>query len=251
VARNPLTKIQFLILSGLWLLSIPAFADPAAPSPLLHSPKGHFDIRFQPQEHRLYPTPNERSLAPGIKSQIYSISFYLSGKDTAIAMVYFTDIQHSAAEKFPTPLTTLLGHMVWSPDEDFVVLPKENWPAQTGEIIPRQAVSLRTSSVWQTADFALQTEGLIWINPLQAIGNTVDGCRHDVKEFDGGSGRTLAYQSADSPEGYEILSSNGKTVVLKKVLGDCANDADRQAFHADCIIMDISFGRREIGSCPP
>jgi hypothetical protein len=246
--------IRLLPFAGLFFLQALVHADdyaqPQDQTPIFHSPKGQFDIRFQPEERRLYATPYERSLAPSTKSQVYSISFYLPGHDEAASMMYFTDIERPN-QKFPTPIATLMKEMVWSPEEDFVVLPREAWPTVDGEVIPRQAVLLRTEGVWKYSDFPLQTEGMVWLNPLQAIGNSVQGCRHEVEEFDGGSGRAQSYQTADPPVGYEILSHDGDRVVLKKVLGDCATDTDRKEFHADCVIMNVSFGRREIGSCPP
>jgi len=217
----------------------------------LHSPSGKYDIGFQPQAQRLYSGPHEKTLPSGIKCQVYSLSFYPAGKDTANAVTYFTDIQETPESKFPTPLNALAKKIIWSPAEDFVILPQEDWHQPSGTASPRQAVSLdSTKSVWQTADFPLRTDSLIWVTPLKVIGNVVEGCRAEVQQFDGKSGRTSAFQTADPPEGYEILSANSNQVVLKKFLTSCATDANRQTFHEDCVIMNLSFGRREIGSCP-
>ena len=62
-------------------------------------------------------------------------------EDAAVALTYFTDIQRSN-ENFPMPLKTIVKQLLWSPDEDFVVLPAEAWPTVNGEVIPAQAVSL-------------------------------------------------------------------------------------------------------------
>jgi len=216
------------------------------------SPKGKFEIGFKPQAQRLFAGPHQRPLPPDIKSQTYSVSFYPTGKETAVAIAYFTDIQPRPDSRFPVPAALLAGQVLWSPDEDFAVLPKENWPrAPEEKPAPRQAISLQLSSVWQFADFPFTGNELFWISPRQAIGNVIEGCREEVREFDGRSGRTTLFQSADPPQGYRILAADGKNIVLRQVLGSCADETQRQAFQPGCMTMNVSFGRREIGPCPP
>lgn len=215
------------------------------------SPSGHFEIGFEAQDHRLYPSLHERPLPPNLKSQVYSVSFYPAGQDSAVAVTYYTDIQDAPNSPFPTPPAQIARRILWSPNEDFAILPAEAWPHADSEApAPAQAVSLRSSSVWQTADVPFPIQSMVWMDPLTAAGDYVDGCRHDVRKFDGRSGRMLPLQPADPPFGYKIRSADDGQLVMESVLGDCADAAQRRTFHPQCITYNVSFGRREIGACP-
>jgi hypothetical protein len=241
-------RLSTSLLGCLCLLGASLHAD----TPVrLHSPSGKFDVTFEPKERRLYRSPQERSLPEGIKSQVYSISFYPTGMDAAVAVTYFTDIQPTPESRFPVPLSALAKRIFWSPNDDFAVLPVESWPHPNETPALRQAISLRSDSVWQTSDFPFSEEPLVWVTPIRVQGNVVNGCRLEVSEFDGHSGRTFPVQAANPPEGYQISSVNGGQIVLKKVLGSCATDEDKHNFHEECMTLNVSFGRREIGPCPP
>jgi hypothetical protein len=215
------------------------------------SPSGKFEVGFRAQDQALYPTPNMRALPAGKKSRLYSISFYAAGANTPIATTYFTDIQGDNQSEFPTPLAKLAKGILWSPQDSFAVLPQEAWPAQGNTTTAhRQAVSLDLSSSWQVVDFPFQGEPLAWIGTTEVAGNLIDGCRLDVAKFDAKTGKTSFIQQASPPDGYVVQSAVDGVLLLRKVLGDCATDAQRAAFRPECIRYDLRFERREIGACP-
>lgn len=238
---------RFILLAFLW----PGLL--AADEPLVSrflSPAGKFEVSFEPQDRRMYPNPHAKALPEGTQTKLYRVSFYMPASATPMATTYFTDIGLAPGVPFPTPVMTLAKGILWSPEEDFAVLPYERWPAPDGRPTPRQAVSLNSQSSWQYVDFPFSGDPpLIWQSPLAVAGNRIDGCTMDIAIFDGKTGKTSTLQEANPPEGYLIRSWNDQMITMQKVLSSCATESDRARFQEECVVYDLRFGRREIGVC--
>jgi hypothetical protein len=227
------------------LAALPVFAG-ALRTP---SPQGNFEVAFE-----LDPSNSMK----GWKSLRYKVSFYKPGLLTETATTDFYDVSPSSTVMRPTPAADLARRLLWSPREDFVILPPESWPDEAAKKDPalqkrwrRTAVSLNPAYPWQTAPFLLEEKSLVWMDSLQVAGNWRDGCRVAVGAFDARTGKTNPLTDALPPWGYEILSATEKTILMKKVLSPCATPEDARFFVPDCTVYNLSFKRREIGSCPP
>jgi len=237
-----------LYTTSLWCMVLLVMAEPVFSQRVL-SPQGKVDISFEPPDRVSIPDPDKARPTAGLKSIHYKLNFYKPGSNTIVSTTDFYDIQASPEQTFPTPSATILKGMLWSPQEDFVVLPKEAWPPEQKKA--RKAVSLTTDYVWLTTDFTLEDSPLVWIDRSTVVGNFRDDCRVAVAQFDARKGKMRILAEASLPAGYSILSSTDNSVLLKKILGPCATPDNSKFFVPECSIYDLRFNRREISACPP
>jgi hypothetical protein len=221
------------------------------------SPQGKFELAFEAPNSVVNPDPDKSSGTPGLKTIRYRLSFYTLGSATDIATTDFYDVQPSSSNEKPTPAADLVKQMIWSPSEDFVVLPKETWPnpqAAAAAIPPgtvgRKAVSLNPDSPWVTSPFPFDETPLIWPNGTSVVGNLREGCTVSVSEFDAHTGKFNPVNQAALPAGYMLVSGDKNQILMKKVLGPCATQDDSKAFIPECTYYDLQFDRRHIGPCP-
>ena len=215
------------------------------------SPQRRFEVAFEPARPDFSLDPDQEKPTAGLKSVRYNIAFYRHGSRATVAATDYYDIQASPSQPFPTPVSDILHSFIWSPEQDFVILPKENWPPNRKKDVYRRAVSLNTDYAWQTTEFRIEEAPLVWIDPLTVAGNVQEGCRLAVGEFSARTGKMSLISQAAPPAGYTIASSSDKSILLKKVLSSCATAEDRKFFVPECSVFDLRFKRREIGSCPP
>lgn len=222
------------------------------------SPKGKFEVAFEAPGFNPYARTEAPKVDPTLHAIRYKVSFYRPGTNTAIATSEFYDVQVSTGSPKPTAVKALVEKLIWSPEEDFVILPPEPWPKTTaaprGRVLEkagRLVVSLDPSSSWQTGSFYFQEKPLLWMNKTQVAGNWKEDCRAIVGQFDARTGKTTPLMEAAPPEGYEIVAMKGNLLVMKKILSPCAKPADVKNFRPECTILNLTFNRKEIGSCPP
>lgn len=235
------------VLFCLLLLSSPVFAAPKR----FASPQGRWQVAFEPQERRFYSNPKARPLPSDTKVWLYRVQFLTPGRDTPVAVTYFTDIRPAPDNADPTPLDRVVSDIVWNPAETLAVLPPEQWPTADGSAPARQAVSLDPMSSWQTADFPFDGYEFIWDPDGRPVGNRSQGCRRDVVSFDPSTGKTSLVQAADPPSGFIIAAATKEAITMKKVLGSCATETDRREFRQECMTLDLRFGRRQLQPCEP
>jgi len=209
------------------------------------SPHGKFEVAFEPPLTEVRTDPDQPLTGPGPKSIRYRVAFYVAGTEPPIAFDDYYDIYASS----PTSPANLIKGILWSPEEDFAVLPRENWPP-TSDVKGRKAVSLNTSFPWEYVPLLLDDRTLVWMDSLRLVGNSKDGCRLSVAQFDGRTGKTTPIMEGENAYGYEVVGSTGNKVLMKKVLSSCATPEDTRDFTSECITLDLDFLRREMAPCP-
>jgi hypothetical protein len=245
--------LAFLILG---LLTHPSFGDGSL-SKRYTSPKGKFEVLFENPNEVVSPDPDRVTATPGFRTIRYRISFYKPGSQTDIATTDFYDVGPKKADTAAMNFSELVKQMVWSPEEDFVILPEESWPnpqmaaaVNPPGSIGRKAVSLNTIFPWLTASIPLDANMLIWANSTILVGNFRDSCRLSVNEFDAKTGKLTSVSQADLPAGYVIVSGDQNQILMKKVLGPCAKPEEAKSFVPECTYLDLQFGRRHMSACP-
>jgi hypothetical protein len=213
------------------------------------SPHGTVEVAFEPPPDMVPADPDKPDPTAGVRHRLYQVAFYPPGSNTALALAPFNDVYGSSDTPKPSTFDQLFKQLHWSPDEDFVILPRERWPAGYPSA-PRQAVSLNKKFPWQIMPFPLEEEPIVWADPLHAIGNRHDGCRWDVVEFDGPSGKTTSVAPGSDVDGYKILEVREKQILMKKYRSECAPKSAGGSFQSDCITMNLSFMRLEAAACP-
>jgi hypothetical protein len=221
------------------------------------SPQGKFELAFENPNTLVNPDPDKPPVTPGVKTVRYCLSFYKPGSTTDIATTDFYDVRPSTSSTPPVPVADYVKQMLWSPEEDFVVLPKEQWPnaqvaaaASPPGMAVRKAVSLNPDSPWMTSPFPLDEKPLIWPSATLVVGNLREDCHVSVEEFDARTGILVAVSQADLPAGYVIVSGDKNQILMKKILGPCATPEDARTFIPECTYFDLQFDRRHIGACP-
>jgi hypothetical protein len=237
----------FMALAG---CSVPGMPYDSAALRVL-SPGGKFEVSFEPPNHEIPVDPDKEQPTAGLQFRHYIVSFYRPASRAKIASTDYYDFQSSSSQTFPTPVAELSRAILWNPQEDFVVLPKENWPPEKKKDVRRRAVSLNTDVAWQTAEFKLDDSPLAWTDRYAVAGTYREGCRIAVAEFDGRTGKLNTISEATLPAGYVLISSSEKSILMKKVLGPCAAAEDVKSFIPECAVFNLSFKRREVGPCPP
>ena len=219
--------------------------DYAGKSGRFPSPHGGFEVAFEPPPTQVHLDPDQPQQGPGSKSIRYQVAFYEPGRDAVVAATDFYDIYDSD----PTPLPTLAKAILWSPEEDFVILPKENWPSGSPKK-GQKLLSLNKAFVWEYETLSLDDASLVWVDRYRVAGNLKNDCILSVAEFDAQTGKTLPVMEGETAYGYEVVGGSGKTLLMKKVLSSCATPEDTRNFKPECVTLDLDFLRREIAPCP-
>lgn len=230
-----------LILGTIPLLGM----DYAAKSIRFLSPRGSFEVAFEPPLDQVRRDPDQPVGGPASKFIRYQIAFYKPGGDAVLAASDFYDIYDSV----PTPPAALAKAIIWSPEEDFAILPKENWPAGSSNK-GRKLVSLNTSFVWEYETLMLDGQSLVWMDRYRVAGDLKENCLLSVAQFDAQTGKTTPLAQDGTAYGYEVVGKSGNNIVMKKVLSSCATPDDARNFRPECITLDLDFMRQEIAPCP-
>jgi hypothetical protein len=210
------------------------------------SPQGHWEAGFDAPEPDMRSDPDKTTPADTVRHRRYLISFYRPGSGTVAASTPYHDIYRGSE---PTPVHLLFKELLWSPQEDFAILPEEQWPEGKGAA-GRRIVSLNPEVAWQVLPFPIQTAGLFWTDRWTAVGEVNENCSRNVVRFDGREGKTVPLMEASRSFGYRIASKNERGIVLQRVATSCATEEEAKRLKPDCVTLDLSFMRRAIGSCP-
>src|SRR5690349_6081281 len=89
-------------------------------------------VRFETPAPNVPTDPDKPLPTAGLSYKRYKVAFYENGHSTPLAVTEYFDIYGPAPEAHPTPVDDLIRGILWSPEKDFAVLGKENWPASKG-----------------------------------------------------------------------------------------------------------------------
>ena len=209
----------------LWIRSIAVIcllsAGPAASAresglERFQSPHRYYEVTFQQLEHRRF----ARSDSKKINTVVYKITFYRTGADAPVRSLVFSDVYGWGETPKPATVASLFHTMVWSPKDDYVILPDAE--ASDGGTPCRTAVAVNPDLPWATKPVCLQF--LVWVDKFRVIGNQQGECHVSVNGFDGRTGHDFAVRSAESPTGYEIVKADHLTVEMRKTLDNCRSE---------------------------
>lgn len=206
------------------------------------SPSGRYEFTFTEIEHVKYPSGRVKDINE-VSHIAYRIDFFKKKEKTAAASVNFNDVYGWESDGKPTKIKKLASMLVWSPKEDFVILPDEGWasaPGTENSIV----VAVSTKLPWKTSEFAFDT--FIWIDDLTVIGDSHKDCDYSVTKFDGKTGTAVTVMGSQSPVGYEIVSSNKGRLLIREVLDNCRVEDQPPA----CFTYDLKTQKKIEIPCP-
>ena len=242
-------KVNSLLRCGLELsvgLVIVGCVGEGAEPVRFKSPSGRHEVAFEEIEHKKY-SEAEQQRDFNFTSHIkYLISFYRAGEAHPVAQVEYRDVYGWEKDAAPTPPTDLFKAILWSPNEDFAVLDEEGWARAPGAP-ERRAVALNASLSWSTAPFRLSDP--VWADTLHVIGNAHNDCDYSVVEFEGTTGKMRSIMASASPIGYEIATTTGRRVLIRKALDNCRMEDAEKAFVPECFSLSLDTMQRTAAPC--
>jgi hypothetical protein len=136
----------------------------------------------------------------------------------------YHDIYGSRA---PKRISALASYFRWSPSEEFVVFPEEDWPKAPGA--PQHIIlNLDPSFPWK--DALVRMELTLWIDSLTVIGDAHDDCDYSVVIFNGRTGKTIPLTDDSSRIGYSLVGLKNEQVFIKTLLDNCRSPEDESHF---------------------
>jgi hypothetical protein len=113
----------------------------------------------------------------------------------------------------PSSSASIFYQFTWSPKEDFVILPVENWASAPGTE-GRLAVNLNKYYTWDKADYSQESN--YWIKDFVVVGQYRDESGiSSVVAFNGKTGKNSGIRWSNEKTGYEIESVSRDTLRIK------------------------------------
>lgn len=217
----PVVSIAFALLSM-------GFGNPIAKK-TIHTPSGRFEVAFT---HVKEATETKKSKVDPDTRALWRISFF--DADGLIKTVNFRD----PGDKKALTEADIYRRLSFSPKDDFVVIPPEAINA------PKRAIALSKTLKWKETPFEI--EEYTWMDDFKAVGDKKAHCSHGVYIFDGERGASVPVKKSESPIGYEMLSIEGNTAVVRMFLDECR----MQDIPAKCFSHDLASDTETPVQCP-
>lgn len=206
------------------------------------SPTGRFAVTFTEIGHKKFPKNVTRGLDE-IDHVVYRIDLRAKGTKERAASVVFNDVYGWEEGGMPASEEALFRLLVWSPEDDFVIIPTESWASAPGTAIAK-AVALESKLRWKEAEFAF--DKFIWTDSLNGVGDAHFDCDYSVSRFDGRTGRTIPVKESKSPVGYELISVEGDNAFVRETLDNCGTDYAEPL----CFTVGLYTGNETPRPCP-
>ena len=236
------------ILGLLVWLSASASATAAPEAVKQHlSPAGKFSVVFQEIERKTFTREEQLRALDNMDHIAYAVSFRRRDTRAVVAEIRYVDVYGFNEPADPTPMDRIHSWLVWSPEEDFVVVPSEGWASAPGTP-ERIVLSLSDRLDWSESRLVLQN--LTWIDSLRVVGDSHSDCDSSVKIFDGETGTRQAVVESVSPNGHQIASVQGRTMVIRRFLDNCSSAEERARFAASCLSLDLDTMKLSEAPCP-
>lgn len=180
------------------------------------SPSGRHEVVFT--EVKRVKASGRTMNVDDVSHVVYRVEFLRKAGHVLLVSMTFNDVYGWTNSAEPTPIDLLFKAIIWSPGEDFALLPSEDWASAPGTEI-KKAVALNTTLPWKTSEFGL--DNIFWIDDFSVIGELQDDCQYEVSIFNGKSGKTVPVKRAKSPIGYELLLFRKNTALIMQVMDNC------------------------------
>lgn len=204
------------------------FGNPVAKK-TIHSPSGRFEVTFTLVKGSV--EPKRAKVDPDTRA-LWRISFFDS--DGLVKTVNFRD----PGDKKALTEADIYKRLIFSPKDNFVIVPPEAADA------PPRAIALSKTLKWKEAPFEIVD--YTWTGDLKAVGDRRAHCSYGVYIFDGERGASVPVKKSESPIGYELLSIEGNTAVVKMFLDECR----MQDIPAKCFSHDLASDTETPVQCP-
>lgn len=203
------------------------------------SPTGRFTVRFKQLVHTKVAKVTSLDDNSFIKYQL----FFTDVRSHVVRTAQYTDVYSSYAYVYnkgkPASLSRIVAQIIWSPSDQFAMLPEEAWPSAPGAPW-HNVINLDSRFKWQSS--GVNFDPFTWLDSITVAGNNHNDCSYCVCVFDGRSGNLITIKEGESPIGYSIDAMRDGKLVVKTILDNCSSEKDRRGFRP----TEILFTRGEI-----
>ncbi len=231
-------RTVFCLLLGIFIITHPAIAQTTSGL----SPSKQILVELTQTEHYLAKGEGHIEDLNHVK---YAVVFKdLLGEE--LARSTYADVYGWDSLAVPVNPQKILSFFEWSPEEDFVLLPPEDWASYMGPF--PVAVNLRRDKLWETREI-VALDG--WLSPTKFyMGRGLD-CDFSVALFDAISGKETMIRKDEGLFGYVIVEDDGAGhIVIKHEPNNCATDEHRKEFVVSCERWDLNTLDFEEVECP-
>ncbi len=235
-------KMTGILLVTIVFMHSSVFGDDS-PTNVFSSPSGKFSVELREISHVKFQQHNDIDEVDHI---IYSIIFRNKSNRSKIEAKY-SDIYGWCNGK-SNAVQDIYQSFIWSPDEDFVILPEEHWAGPPSSPY-RMAVNLNRKLNWSSAKTHMDIK--LWADDFRVIGDMHDDGDYRVVLFNGKTGHEETIKSRGSDEyqfGYHVLSANKPIVIIEKIPDNYAGDMEH--FIKECETLDVNSMILKKIACP-
>jgi hypothetical protein len=200
---------------------------------LFQSPAGKFSVEFRKISHVKF---DEHMDIDQVDHIIYSVTFLNKSNSSKIETKY-SDVYGWCNDK-PNEVKDIYQSFIWSPRENFVILPEERWAGPPSSPY-RMAINLNSKMNWSSAKTHIDIK--LWADDFRVIGDSHDDGDYRVVLFNGKTGQMETIKSRGTDEyqfGYHVLSANKPIVLIEKIPDNYAGDAEH--FIKECETLDAN-----------
>jgi hypothetical protein len=190
------------------------------------SPKHKFLIKFEEIGRNTFPDSTENNIR-------YRLTF-TNNNSRKKSVIEYHDVHW---DRKPTELINIVDSIIWSPSEDFVILPEEDWQRAPGSS-EHHVLNLNPKFSWPESTMIMEPS--VWLDSLTILGDSPEDCDFSVSMFNGRTGETVCIKESNSPLGFTLTGIEGDEVLIKTVLDNCQSDDDVERFTSKVISIKIS-----------
>ena len=235
---HKILRVIFCLLIGLFLITHASIAQSATG----YSPSKNITVALFMTEHNLAQGKDHVDDLNHVK---YDVVFSdQQGKE--LARSTYADVYGWDSLAVPANPEKIISLFEWSPEEDFVILPPEDWSGYMGPF--PIAINLRADKQWEKKEI-VALDG--WISPTKFYAGWILDCDASVALFDAVTGKETEIRMDEGLFGYVIVEDDGAGhVVIKREPNNCANDEQREQFVPTCERWDLNLLSFEAVECP-
>jgi len=213
------------------------------------SPKGKYQVKFDKLKDNRASAEAKIDNPYRTDSVSYKISFFAVGQKLPVATANYADVYGLTPGHRPAPLQQIFDSFIWSPHDDFVILPEEQWTSGAQGTSTRPALALNPVLHWRKGT-TFHLDHVVWVDDLKAIGDIRDDCAYSIDSFDGRSGKQTHIMGPASPVGYKIVSVKKEGIIVTSMEDNCRNMDSYKAFISECTLLDPHTLETKTILCP-
>ena len=166
----------------------------------------------------------------------YALTFK-SRKGKVLARSTFADVYvWNSGNGNPLKPADIVSRFKFSPQEDLVLLPEEQWERPEGTPV-RKIVSLNPKYAWKDTTVRLENER--WVDRYLLAGEKTGNCERSIAVFDGRTRQIKTVLEGKNETAYSIENFKRPYLQVCSEPGACPGPDGMDKFKAQCLKVDV------------